>query len=328
MIFGAVPLREAEGALLAHGLTLGRVRFPKGSVIDEALLAAARAAGFESLTVARSEAGDVGEDAAAAALGMALAGEGLEAARPVHGRVNLVARASGVIDLPAGVVAAVNAVDPALTLGTLPAFAPIAAGRIAATVKVIPYFVLGASVAAAVAAARPLQVHPYRLKRALLLQTRLPGTAPRMLAKTVEVTRARLAALGAEAVDGGVIAHDIGALATALAAAEHADLLLVASASATIDAGDLVPAAIRAAGGSVVRVGMPVDPGNLLVLGRIGEIPVIGLPGCARSPKRNGLDLVLERIAAGIAVSGDDIAAMGEGGLLAEGARPVPRTRG
>ena len=70
---------------------------------------------------------------------------------------------------------------------------------------------------------------------------------------------------------------------------------------------------------------MPVDPGNLLVLGRIGTCPVIGLPGCAKSPKRNGLDLVLERLAAGLPVSAQTIAAMGDGGLLPEAERPEPR---
>jgi molybdenum cofactor cytidylyltransferase len=70
---------------------------------------------------------------------------------------------------------------------------------------------------------------------------------------------------------------------------------------------------------------MPVDPGNLLCLGRIGDIPAMVLPGCARSPKRNGFDLVLERLFAGLSVASADIAAMGEGGLLPEAERPEPR---
>ncbi|WP_448585469.1 molybdopterin-binding protein [Thermaurantiacus sp.] len=327
MIFGPVPLERAEGALLAHGLTLGRTRFAKGIPVTPALIEAARAQGLATLLVARAEAGDVGEDEAAARLAARLAGPGLEAAPPSRGRANLRATAPGLLLIPPGSIAAVNAVDPALTVGTLPAFAPVAAGEIVATIKVIPYFVRAADLARALEAARPLEGRPFRLHRAHLVQTRLPGTSPRLLAKTGEVTRARLAALGAELRDGGVVPHATDALAAALACAarEEPGLLLVAGASATIDAADTVPAAIRAAGGTVVRVGMPVDPGNLLVLGRIGRIPIVGLPGCARSPKRNGLDLVLERIAAGLEVAAADIAAMGEGGLLAEGARPMPR---
>jgi molybdenum cofactor cytidylyltransferase len=102
---------------------------------------------------------------------------------------------------------------------------------------------------------------------------------------------------------------------------------LVVGASATVDRNDIIPAAIVAAGGNVERLGMPVDPGNLLVLGYIGHRAIVGLPGCARSPKRNGFDWVLERLAAGLRVDSAMIAAMGSGGLLPETARPEPRSR-
>ena len=71
---------------------------------------------------------------------------------------------------------------------------------------------------------------------------------------------------------------------------------------------------------------MPVDPGNLLFLGHLGEAPVIGLPGCVRSPALNGADWVLERVACAVPVSAADISAMGVGGLLKEiPTRPQPR---
>ena len=71
---------------------------------------------------------------------------------------------------------------------------------------------------------------------------------------------------------------------------------------------------------------MPVDPGNLLVLGDLRGQPVIGLPGCARSPALNGADWVLERVACGLDITDDDIAGMGVGGLLKEiPLRPQPR---
>ena len=75
---------------------------------------------------------------------------------------------------------------------------------------------------------------------------------------------------------------------------------------------------MRRAGGHVARFGMPVDPGNLLFHGALATRPVIGLPGCARSPSLNGADWVLERYACGLQVTDADIAAMGVGGLLKE----------
>jgi molybdenum cofactor cytidylyltransferase len=71
---------------------------------------------------------------------------------------------------------------------------------------------------------------------------------------------------------------------------------------------------------------MPVDPGNLLLLGSLAGRPVLGLPGCARSPKLNGFDWVLQRLAAGLEVTRADIMRLGVGGLLTEiPSRPLPR---
>src|SRR5205823_3749969 len=80
-------------------------------------------------------------------------------------------------------------------------------------------------------------------------------------------------------------------------------------------------------GGTVEHLGMPVDPGNLLMLGRLGDEPVMGLPGCARSPKQNGFDWVLQRLVADLPVGRRDIMLMGAGGLLKEiASRPQPRS--
>ena len=89
---------------------------------------------------------------------------------------------------------------------------------------------------------------------------------------------------------------------------------------------DVAPSAVRLAGGKVTRFGMPVDPGNLLFLGEVGNRPVIGLPGCARSPALNGADWVLERVMCGVPIGDAEISAMGVGGLLKEiPTRPRPR---
>ena len=96
------------------------------------------------------------------------------------------------------------------------------------------------------------------------------------------------------------------------------EMALILTGSATSDLHDTAPNAVRLAGGQVARFGMPVDPGNLLFHGKHAGRPVIGLPGCARSPALNGADWVLERFACGLDPSDDDIAAMGVGGLLKE----------
>ncbi|MFS2150721.1 NTP transferase domain-containing protein [Rhizobium sp. Rhizsp42] len=103
-------------------------------------------------------------------------------------------------------------------------------------------------------------------------------------------------------------------------------MIVAFGASAVTDERDVIPEAIRLAGGRVIRVGMPVDPGNLLVLGEVEGVPIIGAPGCARSPTENGFDWVLNRVLTGERPDSIHIAGMGVGGLLKEiPTRPSPR---
>ena len=347
MIFATIAVAETEGGLLAHSVVVAGNRWSKGRRLSAADVTAATAAGLGELTVARLEEGDVDEASAAAALAAALAGSGVKPLAAAHGRANLAALHDGVFRVDAAVVGGVNAVDEAITLATLAPYARVVAGEIVATVKIIPYGVSGAKLAAAVAAAKPLAVAAFTPQRVVLIQTRLPGVSAKVMARTAAVTQARVAALGSTIVDGGSCAHTVAALSMKLVALLNADsarsspadtkpgdiaqdetrpdIILIAGASATADRRDVVPAAIVAAGGHVERLGMPVDPGNLLCLGEIDGRAVIGLPGCARSPKRNGFDWVLERLCAGLAVTSADIAGMGIGGLLPEAERPQPR---
>jgi molybdenum cofactor cytidylyltransferase len=329
MRFGPVPLAEAEGAILAHSIAAGPTRLRKGRILAAADLAALAEAGIACVTVARLESGDLAEDAAAAALARALAPDpaalGLAVSAPFTGRVNLLAAAAGVVRIDAAAVAGINAVDPAITLATLPDYARVEARAMVATVKIIPYGVARARVDEATPAAPPIRLHPFRPGRASIILTRTPGMKPRLIDKGADALRTRLAALGLEADPPAIVDHDTAAVARAIAGA-RGDPVLILTASATSDAADTGPAGLVAAGGRLLRFGMPVDPGNLLFLGEIGGRAVVGLPGSVRSPALSGADWVLERLAAGLPVTSADIAAMGVGGLLKEiPTRPQPR---
>ncbi|WP_319936808.1 NTP transferase domain-containing protein [Thermohalobaculum sediminis] len=335
MRFGRLPLAEAHGAVLAHSLSLPDGKLKKGTRLGEAEIARLRAAGVASVVAARLEPGDLPEDEAAARIGAALASDaaalGLTRSAPFTGRLNLYAAATGVVEIDAAAVAAINAVDEAVTLATLPDRARVAARQMVATVKIIPYAAPEASVARieALLAAREypvLRLHGLARTSATLILTRVAGMKPALVEKGAEAVRARLRALGIALAAERVVDHDEAALAAALAAAPGA-MVLILTGSATSDRADVGPAALVAAGGRLTRFGMPVDPGNLLFLGDLSGRPVIGLPGCARSPKLNGADWVLERVACGLDPDAVEIATMGVGGLLKEiPSRPQPRT--
>ena len=343
MRFGPIPLAEAEGAILAHSLRLeapgggkGPV-FKKGRVLSADDVATIAAAGHAEVIAAKLDATDVHEDAAARRLAEACAGPHLSVTAPFTGRCNLVAAVPGVLVLDGARVDRINRLDESITIATLPAFDAVEERQMAATVKIIPFAADAGAVDAAVAIASeggvPLaRVAPFVASRVALIQTQVAGMKESILDRTVEVTRARVEATGSILISEHRCAHAEAALIEALrkVAAEAPDLILIAGASAIVDRRDVLPAAIESFGGRVTHFGMPVDPGNLLLLGEAtlvgASIPVLGLPGCARSPKLNGFDWVLQRLIARMPVTRGDIMAMGVGGLLKEiASRPQPR---
>ena len=338
MKFGPVPVSAAQGAILAHSVDLDGKRLRKGVTLEASHIAALIAAGHDSVIVARLDATDVHENTAAAALAAALvpdpAAAGLRLTAPFTGRVNILAEGPGVALLDVAALGAVNAVDPMITLATVPPFQQMGPGGMVATVKIIAYGVAGADLARACAAgADAIRLAPPVLRRATLIVTEIPGGLGSTEEQAPDVgpdkgraaIEARLSALGMVLDRSVTVPHRTEALAAAIAAAAS-DLVLILTGSATSDPDDVGPAALRLAGGHVERFGMPVDPGNLLFFGDLAGRAVIGLPGCARSPALNGADWVLARIACGLLVTGADIAAMGIGGLLKEiPSRPMPR---
>ena len=330
MKFGPVPLAAAQGAVLAHSVMAGGRKLPKGRILSCEDLSVLRAEGVAQVTVARLDPGDVGEDAAAAQLAAALvpdpAAAGLTVTAPHTGRVNFHATGPGVVEINAERIHRLNRIDPSITLATLAPFTRVTKGMLAGTVKIIAYAVAGAALARACDVAHgAMRLRPVVLKAAGLILTDAPGQAGKLNDKGQAAVAARLRALGLRLAEVREVPHDRDALAGALGQV-GGDMVLILTGAATSDLHDDAPEAVRQAGGKVARFGMPVDPGNLLFHGQLGARPVIGLPGCARSPALNGADWVLERLACGIAVTDDDIAGMGVGGLLKEILiRPQPR---
>ena len=332
MKFGAVPPREAEGAIAVHSIRKDGMVLKKGTLIGKAEIAALEAAKVSEIVVARLEPGDVSEDVAAAEIAAAVAGEGVRVDRAFTGRANLFAEAAGVLVVDKTGVDALNDVDPAITFATLSAYAPVVAGKMIATVKIIPFAVARAArdrALAAARAARPIvRVAPFKLRKIGIISTVLPGLAEKVIEKTLRVTEERLAPAGATIVAEKRVPHETNALAKALdeVLKAGAEMVVVFGASAIADTRDVIPAAVEAVGGRIEHFGMPVDPGNLMLVAEANGRPVLGAPGCARSPKENGFDWILMRLLAGLPIKRSDITGLGVGGLLMEiVTRPQPR---
>ena len=334
MKFGPISVADAVGALAAHSVRVGDAAVKKGSVITAEHAERLRRAGVERIVAVRLEPGDVSEDEAAVRLAEAVAGPHVRVERPFTGRSNIFAEAAGVLVIERDAIDRINAVDEAITAATLPPFKPVVAGEMVGTVKIIPYAVPERMLARTLEIGREgegglVRVAPYARSRVAVVSTLLPGLKPTVVKKTLDVFATRLAPAGAGIVADRRVPHETEALTRDLSelATSSADMIVVFGASAIADRRDVIPAAIEAAGGRVEHFGMPVDPGNLLLVGSLAGKPVIGAPGCARSPKENGFDWMLHRFLADVPVTRRDITSLGVGGLLMEiVTRPQPRT--
>ena len=357
MKFGPVPIDECVGGILAHAVflppsgsdkTAGR-KIAKGSVITADLQQIIADSGISTVTIARLEEGEIGEDMAASRLIAGLLPDDdlaglIRVSKAATGRVNIYAECRGVLRLDPALIRAVNLVDEGITLATLAHNQLVEKGDMIATLKVIPFGISTDAVDAVIALVNPpdglgdvpasvFAFMPLWVRKFALIQTSVDGMKESVLSATQEVTKARLNQLDCTLVSSQHVPHEEGAISAAIenAMAEKAEVILICGASAIADRRDVVPQGIALSGGTVDHLGLPVDPGNLLMLahipaGKTSEIPIIGMPGCARSPKLNGFDWVLHLLLAGCQIDHAEIADMAVGGLLMEiASRPLPR---
>ncbi len=291
MKFGPVELDKASGAVLAHALDTVKGRMKKGTLLTDADIEVLRASAIKSIIVARPGPDDVAENTAAELIGDKLVTVEISADAAFTGRVNLHANVPGVLMMNEQLINEVNRIDAGITLATLPQFASVEAGRLVATVKIIPFAVdrnRVEKVVSILGQSTALELKPYRAKRVGLIATELSSLKTTTMDKTRRVLEARLAPSKSRIVDEIRVPHKTNDVADAIDQLKSkCDLIIIFGASAIIDAHDVVPSALEMAGGKVDQFGMPVDPGNLLLLGHLGSLPVIGVPGCARSPREN-----------------------------------------
>ncbi|MBW2190547.1 MAG: molybdopterin-binding/glycosyltransferase family 2 protein [Deltaproteobacteria bacterium] len=322
-----------EGAILAHTLRLGNGAgaVKKGSVLTANDIKRLRKAGYRQVMVAQLERNDVHEDRAAARLAAQFIGPGVTASEASTGRCNLHATALGLLRVDPDRIDAGNGISESITIATLPAYSLVPPNAMIATVKVITFAVSETDLEACteVFSGEPaLRIAALESFDAGLVLTELPGVSQSLLERASRAQRARLSALGSRVRREVRCEHSTDAVARAIDTLreEGCDPILLLGASAIVDRGDVIPSGLKKAGGEVVHLGMPVDPGNLLMVGTLGESTVFGLPGCARSLNPSGFDHVLRRFFSGEPIDSALISGLGVGGLLKEiPDRPMPR---
>lgn len=338
MKFGPIPVLEVEGKILGHNVAGpdGRRALRKGRQLTTEDISKLVGLGRKAVYVAEIEPSDVDENTAAHKIAMAASGPNLRLSGPATGRVNLFAQTLGVLRVDESRLTGLNGC-PGVTLATLRSHSAVQKGKMVGTVKILPYAVPADVLAAAlnlINADGPLiDLTKLELRRVGLILSGSRSAGEGIVRGFEKALRLRLEALGStiSRVDfvplEDVSGEDDLASAIRRQIDSGLDMLILAGETAIMDRHDIAPRAVENAGGEVTCYGAPVDPGNLLMLAYHGRVPIMGAPGCARSPKQNIVDLLLPRLLAGDQLSRTHIVELGHGGLMEDvPERPSPRS--
>jgi molybdenum cofactor cytidylyltransferase len=326
MKFGPVPVQESAGKLLAHNLPRpdGHGFLRKGKLLAEEDVQKLCAQGHRSIYVAEIEPGDVDENQAARRVAQAAAGDGLLLRASSEGRADLVAQADGIVRIDAVRLAQINDCE-GIAFATGYSLRRAAKDQTVATIKIIPYALPvatleqiekialdGPVIELKALVSRPVGIvltgHPDNQEQlrkgfGLPLQRRVEASG----SVVTEVTFCQFVDDGDEARLAGILSAQI----------KHgAQIILIGGETSIMDRNDVVPMAVRQAWGTIVSLGAPVEPGNLLMLAYIDSVAVIGAPGCARGRAKNVVDWVLPGLLAGHRLTRGDITGLGYGGYI------------
>lgn len=324
MRFGPVSLEECEGEILAHNVSdeTGRRILRKGRRLDGPAVERLRTLGYETIFVAILEAGDVEENEAARRIAAVVAGVGVIAGPPHSGRVNLLASERGVVRVDVPFLLRLNEIE-GITLATVRADVLADRNERIATVKVIPYAIPEEAVSQGEAgpeAGAVVSLDPIGGRSIAVVLVGSPGAQARLEEGIGGAIRRRIERLGCSVSEVVSVFPDEAGLSRVLLQQEALEpaMIIVAGETAIMDLDDVIPRGLRSAGGHVEGLGLPMDPGQLLLLGYLDGTPVVGAPGCVRGSTPDGFDAVVPRLLTGERLTRLDLLAMGHGGLLSD----------
>ena len=319
-----IPVDEAVGHVLCHDITriipgqIKEVGFKKGHIIREADLAELKKLGKNHLYVWEAGPGMLHEDEAAEILRRLCQGPHMRAGEPSEGKIELFAEIDGLFKVDRTRLAALNSLGEVVIAARHGDF-PVKAGDMLAGMRVIPLLIAAEKMqqAAALAGTEPLfKLLPWLNKKAAIIATGNEVYHKRIKDGFTPVILAKLAEYGCQPIFTAVAPDDSAVTAALIQQAldKGAELVLCCG-GMSVDADDLTPAAIRQSGAKIIAYGAPVLPGAMFMLAYHGNVPIVGIPGCAMYNKRTIFDLVLPRLLAEDPVSYAELTALGEGGL-------------
>jgi hypothetical protein len=317
---------DSVGMVLPHDITEivrdshKKVAFKKGHIVRPEDVPLLKRLGKDHIYLLTLEADEIHENEAADILAQALAGDGIILrAGPDEGKITLASARDGLLRVNTQSLYQFNLLGEVMC-STLHDNTPVRKGEIVAGTRLIPLVGKRSLVdeAAAIASrdGHVLRVLALRHARCGLIITGNEIYYGRIADRFEEVLRKKLDNLGSSVHSVEFAPDDPSQIASAIhrSLAAGADLV-VTSGGMSVDPDDVTRAGIIAAGATDSVYGSPVLPGAMFFIGRIGAVPVIGVPACGMYHKITVLELVLPRVLTGETIGRKELAALGHGGF-------------
>ena len=330
MFFGKVKTELSLGGILSSSIEIyknkNKIKISKGTIINKNLLDLLLLNNVKHIKCARLDDDEIDENSSVHEISkkiIASKKSNIIIQDPKNGRCNLVSSVDGIITFQPNQLFSINSVTNDIGIASLKAFSKVKKNQIVASIKAIPFGIKKNNLQNIINVCQEcFKILPFQKKNIHLIQTTNQNTRAKILEKTLEVTKDRLSSCGNNKIVEKKCSHEIKSICEQLKKSvnEDADIILIFGTSAISDINDIIPQSILEINGRILRLGMPVEPGNLILLAEIKiskkHISIIGMPGCARSKKENGVDWILWRKLCDLKISSDDINHMGNGGLL------------
>ena len=323
----SVPVNEAVGMILGHDVTRivpGESKgpaFKRGHIIQAEEVDALLDIGKGHVYVVDLGPDLIHEDEAACRIAQAAAGPGIRLTKPSEGKVIFIAESRGLLKINVSAMARLNAIEEVI-LATLHSNHRTEEGQAVAGTRIIP---LVFPVQDIIEAERLLkdnyplvEVKPFKSTRVGMVTTGSEVYSGRIKDAFGPVVEKKFRELGSTVFRQMLVSDDLEMTVSAIhdLIAEGAQMVVLTG-GMSVDPDDQTPAAIQAAGADVITYGAPVFPGAMFMLAYLGDIPVVGLPGCVMYYKASIFDLVIPRLLAGETVTKKEIDHMGHGGFCA-----------
>ncbi|OAT84850.1 molybdopterin-binding protein [Desulfotomaculum copahuensis] len=320
-----VPVADAVGHVLCHDITkiipgeFKGAAFKKGHIIRTEDIPELLKLGKEHLYVWEAGPGQLHENEAAVRMARAAAGSNIQLSEPSEGKVNLLAGRDGLLKVDTTALLRMNSIEE-IMMATLHNNRVVSDKCLVAGTRIIPLVVDEEKIVRVEAICREaggiISIRPFKSMAVGVVVSGSEVYKGRIQDAFGPVVRRKVEAFGCRVVHQVVVPDDQSCITAAVNEVIHqgAEMVLITG-GMSVDPDDLTPAAVKSLGASIVTYGAPVLPGAMFLLAYLGEIPVMGLPGCVMYAKTTVFDLVLPRVLTGEKLTREDIVALGHGGL-------------